>query len=217
MARTKWQRGRQIRFRPVFEMLETRALLSFAAPVSYNIGTRPTPTNNSTGADGVTTGDFTGNGLTDLAVVHTVDNTLNILLNNGDGTFRPAVSYPCPNMELGATWVTAVDLNGDGILDLAVLGNHNNAALDGVMDVFLGNGDGTFKPAVSYSTGPGSRGGIVVGDFNGDGFPDLAVADFNYAGPFSYVGILMNRGDGTFGAPPAGSGEFSGGAVGDRR
>jgi hypothetical protein len=180
------------------EALEARTLPSFAAPVSYNIGTKPTPTNNSTGADGVTTGDFTGNGLADLAVIHTVDNTLNILLNNGDGTFQPAVSYPCPNMELGATWVTAVDLNGDGKLDLAVLGNHNNSALDGVIDIFIGNGDGTFKPAVSYASGPGSRGGIVVGDFNGDGSPDLAVADFNYAGPFSYVGMLLNQGDGTF-------------------
>jgi hypothetical protein len=185
-------------FRPALEALETRVLLSFAAPVSYNIGTQPTPTNNSTGADGVTTGDFTGNGRADLAVVHTRENTLNILLNNGDGTFQPAVSYSCPNMELGATWVTAVDLTGNGILDLAVLGNHNNSALDGVIDIFMGNGDGTFQPAVSYASGPGSRGGIAVGDFNGDGHPDLAVADFNYAGPFSYVGMLINQGDGTF-------------------
>jgi FG-GAP-like repeat len=206
-----WQKGKsraaksgrlpKRKLRPALELLETRDLLSFGSPVSYNIGTQPSALNNSTGSDGVTTGDFRGIGLTDLAVVHTVDNTLNILLNNGDGTFRPAVSYPCPNMELGPVWVTAADLNGDGNLDLAVLGNHSNSALDGVIDIFLGNGDGTFRPAVSYNSGPGSRGGIAVGDFNGDGSPDLAVADFNYAGPYSFVGVLMNRGDGTFSAP----------------
>jgi hypothetical protein len=214
MFRTMWRGWQRVKsriarpgrpvtkgFRPALETLEIRALLSFAPPVSYNIGTQPSALNNSTGSDGVTTGDFRGIGLTDLAVVHTVDNTLNILLNNGDGTFQPAVSYPCPNMELGATWVTAADLNGDGILDLAVLGNHNNSALDGVIDIFIGNGDGTFRPAVSYSSGPGSRGGIAVGDFNNNGSLDLAVADFNYAGPYSFVGVLMNQGDGTFSAP----------------
>ena len=195
---TKAGRRPRGKFRPTLEALEDRLLPSFAAPVSYNIGTQASQTNNSTSADGVTTGDFNGDGRLDLAVVHTKDNTLNILLNNGDGTFQPAGSYPCPNMELGATWVTAVDLTGNGILDLAVLGNHNDSALDGVIDIFIGNGDGTFQPAVSYSSGPGSRGGIAVGDFTSDGLPDLAVADFNYAGPASYVGILSNRGNGTF-------------------
>jgi hypothetical protein len=187
--------------RPALEALETRVLPSFGPPVSYNIGTQPSPLNNSVSADGVAVGDFRGIGRLDLAVVHTIDHTLNILPNNGDGTFRPAVSYFCPNEEAGPVWVTAADLNGDGHLDLAVLGNHNNSALDGVIDIFLGNGDGTFRPAVSYSSGPGSRGGIAVGDFNGDGSPDLAVADFNYGNPSSDAGILLNNGDGTFRAP----------------
>jgi len=47
----------------------------------------------------------------------------------------------------------------------------------------------------------GRRPNYIIGDFNGDGSPDLAVADFNYAGPFSFVGVLMNQGDGTFSAP----------------
>ena len=190
------RRGRT--YRPVFDVLETRALPSFAAPVSYNIGTQPSPTNNSTGADGVTTGDFTGNGLADLAVVHGIDNTLNILLNNGDGTFRPAVSYPCPGIGFQATWVTAADLNGDGILDLAVMGNRDSS-LEGVIDVFLGNGDGTFRFSRSYDSGPVSRGGIAVGDFLGNGQLDLAVAVFgSLDSTHTSIGIFLNNGDGTF-------------------
>ncbi len=186
------------RYRPVFDVLETRALLSFAAPVSFNIGTQPSPTNNSTGADGVTTGDFTGNGLADLAVVHGIDNTLNILLNNGDGTFRPAVSYPCPGIGFQATWVTAADLNGDGNVDLAVMGNRDSA-LEGVIDIFLGNGDGTFRFSRSYDSGPVSRGGIAVGDFLGNGQLDLAVAVFgSLDSTHTSIGIFLNNGDGTF-------------------
>jgi hypothetical protein len=185
-------------FRPALETLEALVLPSFAAPVSYPIGTQPSPTNNSTGADGVTTGDFNGDGLPDLAVVHTVDHTLNILMNNRDGTFQTAVTYPCPGMDFGATWVTAADLNGDGNLDLAVLGSRDSA-LAGLIDVFLGNGDGTFRPGVSYDSGPVSRGGIAVGDFLGNGRLDLAVADFgSFDSTHTAVDILLNNGDGTF-------------------
>jgi hypothetical protein len=186
------------------EALEDRVLLSFGPPVSYNVGTQPSPAANNVSADGVATGDFNGDGKLDLAVVHTIDRTLNVLLNNGDGTFRPAVSYPATGMGVGPVWLTVADFNGDGILDVAVLGNRDSSSLEGVIDVFMGNGDGTFRPAVSYDSGPISRGGIAVGDFNGDGKLDMAVADF---GPFdathSAVDVLLNNGDGTFRAPYA--------------
>jgi hypothetical protein len=194
------QAGRRPRegFRPELVALESRVLLSFAAPVSYNIGTQPSPTNNSTGADGVTTGDFTGNGLPDLAVVHTVDHTLNILLNHGDGTFQTAVSYDCPNMSNGATYVTAADLTGNGILDLAVMGLRDSN-LNGEIDIFLGNGDGTFHYGGSYDAGPVARGGIAVGDFRGNGRLDLAFAVFgSLDSTHTAVDILLNNGDGTF-------------------
>ena len=77
------------------EALEARELLSFAAPVSYNIGTQATTADPSNGADGVATGDFNEDGHLDLAVVHGVEHTVTIMLNNGDGTFRT-----------GATWST---------------------------------------------------------------------------------------------------------------
>ena len=79
------------------------------------------------------------------------------------------------------------DLNGDGELDLAVA-NVN----DGTVSVLMGNGDGTFQNAVTYSAGPGAD-AVTAADFNGDGKLDLAVANL-YA---NSVTILTNDGTGT--------------------
>jgi hypothetical protein len=85
--------------------------------------------------------------------------------------------------------VAVGDFNGDGKLDLVV----TNANKVGVL---LGNGDGTFRPAVYYGAGS-SPTGIAVGDFNGDGKLDLVVAN---AGSNS-VSVRLGNGDGTFQSP----------------
>jgi hypothetical protein len=80
------------------------------------------------------------------------------------------------------------DFRHNGILDLAV-------AFSGGVRVLLGNGDGTFQTThVSYvaASGPGS---LAVGDFNGDGWPDLAVANSGSNGPSVDVSILLNDGN----------------------
>jgi hypothetical protein len=86
------------------------------------------------------------------------------------------------------------DLNGDGKPDL-VIANRN----DGTVSVLLGNGDGTFSPAtgspISVDSGSTS---VVIGDFNGDGKPDLAVAN-QFTSPGT-VSVLLGNGDGTFSA-----------------
>jgi hypothetical protein len=83
---------------------------------------------------------------------------------------------------------------------------------DGTVGVLLGQGDGTFGPQVAYAAGTNPT-SLAVGDFNGDGVPDLAVA--NYAG----VSVLLANGDGTFGPKAdyaaAGNGQFPAVAVGD--
>src|SRR5262249_49841495 len=77
----------------------------------------------------------------------------------------------------------------DGKPDVAVTAN-------GGIQVLLGNGDGTFQPAVAYTT-TGTAFGIATGDFNKDGIPDLIVTDSGAA----TAEVLLGVGDGTFGTP----------------
>jgi FG-GAP-like repeat len=80
------------------------------------------------------------------------------------------------------------------------------------VSVFLGNGDGTFQAAKNFPAGRGPT-FVVVGDFNRDNVPDLAVPNV----VAETVSVLLGNGDGTFQAPmdfPGGSGPSSL-AVGD--
>jgi hypothetical protein len=110
---------------------------------------------------------------------------MSVLLGNGDGTFRPAVTYGT-----SVEFYSGVlgDFNRDGKMDVALTSNNG-------IYVFLGNGDGTFgaPTIVGSSTGyPNGYSNLVAADFNLDGKLDL-LATFA-AG----VSIFMSNGDGTF-------------------
>src|SRR5262249_11905738 len=115
-----------------------------------------------------------------------------ILLGNGDGTFRAAANYPVTKARFS---LAVGDFNGDGILDLVVAnsGTPPNRQ-DASVDVLLGNGDGSFQAAGSFPAGPYPL-SVTVADFNGDGIPDLAVANLSNA----TVSVLLGQGNGSFG------------------
>ena len=179
--------------RPALEALEEKVLLSFAAPLAYNAGTQADGFVPNAAPINVVTADFNGDGKLDLAVAHKADNSVYMLLGNGDGTFKPAVQYAVGEGIEGRMFLG--DFNGDGKLDLFLPGTSNQAI------VLPGKGDGTFGPRIDSSSFsvPGTYPrGWAVGDFNGDGKLDVAsTLPSNSADSGGYT-VLLGNGDGTF-------------------
>ena len=133
------------------------------------------------GPRGIAVGDFNGDGIEDLATANFWDNSVSILLGNGDGTFvvwdRIAVG-PAPEM------LVTANLNGDSYLDLVTVNNTTNS-----VTILHGQGDGTFLWAQDVTVGSFPR-FVKAVDLNGDGFDDLLVANNQGAS----VSVLRNDG-----------------------
>jgi hypothetical protein len=149
--------------------------------------------------ESVAVGDFAHNGKLDLAVANPGDNTVSVLLGNGDGTFQNRVDLPVGAAPVS---VVAADL-GNGQVDL-VVADHDSSAVS----VLLGNGDGTFQPAqnidvnfpvVGLDSHPLT---LRVADFNGNGKPDILINQLvGFDAGETVVTLLPGNGDGTFQAP----------------
>lgn len=170
----------------------------------------------------VAVADFNKDGKPDLAVLNTNDNSVSILLGNGDGTFTAATNSPFSTsafLDSNAPISIAVwDFNGDGNLDLAIttistgilsqIGGLITGQVGGGVTILLGNGDGTFYGAGptgcpnNFGTGGDLPTGIAFGHFNTNdpnhNFVDLAVTNFNSGN----ISILMGDGQGNFTAAP---------------
>ncbi len=139
----------------------------------------------------VALGDVNGDGKLDVAVANNVyGGTVTLLLGNGNGTFRAGQTIAVgPNPYA----VALADINGDGKADLIV---GDTSAGGSLVNVLLGNGNGTFQAPQPIASSPDLL-GIAVADVNGDGIPDLIIAN----GIPNSVDVLLGNGNGTFGAP----------------
>jgi VCBS repeat protein/FG-GAP repeat protein len=173
---------------------------TFQAPSQYHAGAF---------AGYVAVADFNGDGKLDLLTFNnqgtgtTGTNTISVLLGNGDGTFQQPLitSFQTNNLPMPSQSVALADFNGDGRLDV-VAGNGRNTAEGGIgnLIILLGNGDGTFQPAVTQQV-PFRPTSLAAGDFNDDGKIDLAVAAKPNVFEFATF-VLLGTGDGRFNFAP---------------
>jgi hypothetical protein len=156
--------------------------VNFTAAVDLSTGLSPVS---------AVVGDFNGDGRQDLAVANYDSTNVSILLGDGNGDFSTATNFgvsPYSPLSLAVG-----DFNGDGRQDLAMA--NNGFPFAGRASILLGNGAGGFSAASNFVAGDGPV-GVAVGDFNGDGKQDLAVANQTS----NNVSILLGNGAGSFGA-----------------
>jgi len=131
-----------------------------------------------------------------------------VLPGNGDGTFGAPIitttesSATAINTNFGPQIAAITDLNGDGNPDLVVISSSftAGAGAQSQVEVFLGNGDGTFKAPAVVTTPPNPT-SLILSDFNKNGKLDLAVVCGAINAQTDELAILLGNGDGTFGAP----------------
>jgi hypothetical protein len=154
---------------------------TFAGAQAY-----PNGTYDKTGSalDPFATADFHGKGYQDVLML--TDTGLEMLTNNGKGAFTETT---VPGIV--PTAIEAADMNGDGKSD-AIFAEGSSGTYD--IAVALGNGDGTFETKTTTAV-PALPGRLLVGDFNGDGKPDIVMT----SGDSVY--LLLNEGNGTLKAP----------------
>jgi FG-GAP-like repeat/Abnormal spindle-like microcephaly-assoc'd, ASPM-SPD-2-Hydin len=123
------------------------------------------------GSSGMIAADFNGDGNLDLAVDVGAGGYIYIYLGDGHGnlTYKSTV---LPNG--GDAPLAIADFNQDGILDIYTAGWNTGQHY---VEIYNGNGDGTFNIDGSYYTSYFSQ-FPAVGDFNGNGWLDLVISEF---------------------------------------
>jgi hypothetical protein len=144
---------------------------------AFGFGTQQ-PFSTAAGPFSVAAGDFNGDGKPDLATANTNANTVSILLNTTAlGATTPSFA---PRYDFGTAaspvWLAVGDFNLDGKPDLAIVEQSSNDVSVLLNNTVPGSDTPSFAPRQDFATGAGPA-AAVVGDFNGDGEPDLAVVN----------------------------------------
>jgi hypothetical protein len=171
-------------------------------------------------APGLVVGDFNHDNYLDVACLDNVNFEVVILLGDGKGNLTTRTDVPAPTLTnsdpnaFGGVGGSAVaDVNHDGKPDVVALQyTQDMAGFNGFITVFPGNGDGTFRQAVTSSVTNFGIGQMVLGDFNGDGKIDVATSQDPTTG---LVSVALGNGDGTFGTPIANPVNLSGMVIQD--
>ena len=144
------------------------------------------------GAHGLAIGDVNADDALDLVTANYFVGSVSVLLGSDDGTFQPQTMFATD------PWTYRVsigDMNLDGKADIATANSTYSVLQSNSVSILLGNGDGTFQPQQVFAASPVPV-SVTQGDLNGDGNPDLVVA--NTDSSINTISIYLGNGDGTF-------------------
>jgi len=173
---------------------------ALAAPITYAFDF----------AKALATGDFTGDGVPDVVVLHGTSMTL--FANDGTGNLSPATTVAVNPSGSNPISIEAADFDRDGNLDVAIVSYsqvfHTNTSLT----TYRGHGNGTFGGRVDYTSNAAGGGyfsagtqfhALAIDDMNGDGYPDIVVTSQGHTSfpAAAAAWVMLNNGAGGFPSP----------------
>jgi len=139
---------------------------------------------------GIAAGKLGADTIPSVVTANNGTNDLSVLSGTGMATLNTAVSYPSEAVTVPTPKpisAALADMDKDGLLDIVVVNNSSST-----VGIMLAKAGGGFKPLTTYMAGIGGAHGIAIGDFNGDGRPDVALS-MDQDNPKPNMTVLLNN------------------------